>query len=103
MAYQSKTWSLSDEVVAAVEDARSRGDSPNQFLRKVLGINYGCSKCGTASVGVIKGTPVFECCQAGKTVIGPYHLDAPAPELSSGKGKATVETRGIRPKGDSKR
>lgn len=61
MGYQSKTWSLSDEVVAEVEKARGRGDSPNQFLRKLLGLNFGCQVCGGPSVGVVKGVPVFDC------------------------------------------
>lgn len=36
MAYQSKTYSLSDEVVAAIELARQGGLSPNQLLRRAL-------------------------------------------------------------------
>lgn len=36
MGYQSKTWSLSDEVVAIIEAAKANGESPNQFLRRVL-------------------------------------------------------------------
>lgn len=36
MPYQSKTYSLSDEVIAAIEAARAKGLSPNKFLRQVL-------------------------------------------------------------------
>lgn len=36
MAYQSKTYSLSDEVVAAIEHAKAQGQSPNQLLRRAL-------------------------------------------------------------------
>lgn len=36
MGYQSKTWSLSDEVVAVIEAAKANGETPNQFLRRVL-------------------------------------------------------------------
>lgn len=36
MGYQSKTWSLSDEVVAAVDDAKTRGESPNQFFLRLI-------------------------------------------------------------------
>lgn len=36
MGYQSKTYSLSDEVVEAIEAARARGETPNQLLRRVL-------------------------------------------------------------------
>lgn len=36
MAYQSKTYSLSDEVVAAIEAAKAQGQSPNQLLRRAL-------------------------------------------------------------------
>lgn len=36
MAYQSKTYSLSDEVVAAIETAKAQGLSPNRLLKWVL-------------------------------------------------------------------
>lgn len=36
MGYQSKTYSLSDEVVAAIEEARAHGETPNQFLKRML-------------------------------------------------------------------
>lgn len=39
MAYQSKTYSLSDGVVAAIEAARANGETPNRFLRRVLGLD----------------------------------------------------------------
>lgn len=51
MAYQSKTYSLSDEVVAAIEDARAKGLTPNKFLRRILGID-------TEDVPDIHGTPI---------------------------------------------
>lgn len=36
MAYQSKTYSLSDEVVAIFEDFRKQGVSPNQLLMRIF-------------------------------------------------------------------
>lgn len=39
MGFQSKTYSLSDEVVAAIEVARSQGLTPNKFLRQLLKID----------------------------------------------------------------
>lgn len=36
MGYQSKTYSLSDEVVAVIDAAKARGETPNQLLRRVL-------------------------------------------------------------------
>lgn len=36
MGYQSKTYSLSDEVVAAIDEAKAKGETPNQLLRRVL-------------------------------------------------------------------
>lgn len=36
MPYQSKTYSLSDEVIAAIEAARAQGLSPNRFLRQLM-------------------------------------------------------------------
>ena len=39
VAYQSKTYSLSDEVIQAIEAAKASGLTPNQFLRRVIGID----------------------------------------------------------------
>ena len=36
MKYQSKTYSLSDEVVEAIDAARAEGLTPNRFLRRLL-------------------------------------------------------------------
>lgn len=36
MGFQSKTYSLSDEVVAAIEVARARGLTPNKFFLHLL-------------------------------------------------------------------
>ena len=38
MAYQSKTYSLSDEVVAIIDDFKARGVSPNQLLMRIFDI-----------------------------------------------------------------
>lgn len=38
MGYQSKTWSLSDEVVAVFDEFKERGVSPNQLLMRVFAI-----------------------------------------------------------------
>jgi len=38
MGFQSKTYSLSDEVIEAIEAEKAAGVSPNQFLRRLLGI-----------------------------------------------------------------
>lgn len=39
MGHQSKTYSLSDEVIGVIEMARANGETPNKFLRRVLGID----------------------------------------------------------------
>lgn len=79
MAYQSKTYSLSDEVVAAIEDARAQGLSPNKYLRQLLGID------------------------PAKAIAS----DATRAAQTRAIGKASTETyrvpRGLREKGDSKR
>lgn len=36
MPYQSKTYSLSEEVIAAIEAARKRGLTPNKYLRQLI-------------------------------------------------------------------
>lgn len=38
MAYQSKTYSLSDEVVAVFERFKTEGVTPNQLLMRIFGI-----------------------------------------------------------------
>lgn len=38
MGYQSKTWSLSDEVVAVFEQFKAQGVSPNQLLLRIFDI-----------------------------------------------------------------
>lgn len=48
MGFKSKTYSLSDEVVAAIEHAREvKGLSPNRYLRLLMGI-----ETDTVGVGV---------------------------------------------------
>lgn len=39
MGYQSKTYSLSDEVIDAIESAKAGGTSPNKFLRELMGLD----------------------------------------------------------------
>lgn len=77
MPYQSKTYSLSDEVVAAIDAAREQGETPNKFLRRVLGLDR------------------------------PQITEFPDIDMSDylQRDKATTETvrRGIRQKGDVKR
>lgn len=41
MGYRSKTYSLSDEVIEAIERAKAGGTSPNQFLRELMGLDGG--------------------------------------------------------------
>ena len=36
MGYQSKTYSLSDEVIKAIDAAKAKGVTPNQLLRSAL-------------------------------------------------------------------
>lgn len=36
MGYQSKTYSLSDEVVAAIDRARASGETPNRYLQRLI-------------------------------------------------------------------
>jgi hypothetical protein len=48
MGYQSKTYSLSDEVVEAIDAARAGGLTPNQFLRRALGIEAGDGESRTS-------------------------------------------------------
>ena len=84
MGYRSKTYSLSDEVVEAIEAARSRGLTPNKFLRQLLGIG----DSATIAVELPPHSPT----------------DTVALLADSGtKREKTTVQRGIRSKGDTKR
>jgi hypothetical protein len=89
MPYQSKTYSLSDEVIAAIEAAREQGETPNRFFLRLLGLNFGCPTCGNLSIGVISGIPVFLCKHEPAHNGKRYNFD----------GRAAV----LRPKGDVQR
>lgn len=68
MGYQSKTYSLSDDVVAAIERAKVGGTSPNKFLRQLMGLDGNgaeevpvpvVARVDPASIpGVSRGVPV---------------------------------------------
>lgn len=83
MAYQSKTYSLSDEVITAIDAARAKGESPNKFLRRLLGLG------GAPVILRREKRPVFQRESREQT-----QLDAVGPRLSDGRGKVTRETRG---------
>lgn len=94
MPYQSKTYSLSDEVIAAIDAAKAKGESPNKFLRRVLGID--------------KQYPAFDEIKQAQRQLGQRYedstsLDAVGPPLSDGRGKVSTETRRMRGQGDGKR
>ena len=58
MGYQSKTYSLSDEVVDAIESAKAGGTSPNKFLRQLMGLEDGSTSSVMYSTGNISGPSV---------------------------------------------
>ena len=51
MGYQSKTYSLSDEVVDAIERAKAGGTSPNKFLRSLIGLDDEVAGNGASNEG----------------------------------------------------
>ena len=110
MGYQSKTYSLSDEVVAAIEEKREAGVTPDRFLwslifqakkptrRDRLVAERAASDVVAQAVGRkdidysdIESTPT--------THVG--HLDAVGPSQGSRVGKASTQTfrRPMREKG----
>lgn len=93
MGFQSKTYSLSDEVVAAIEAARARGETPNQLLRRVL--------LGAEPSPAIYIPPMALGNREGFVA----DLDATSPGVNPTAGKATSEVirRSLREKGDGKR
>jgi hypothetical protein len=57
VGYQSKTYSLSDEVVDAIERAKAGGTTPNRFLRELMGLNGGESVAGEAEQAHVSAVP----------------------------------------------
>lgn len=76
MGYQSKTYSLSDEVVAAIDAKRAEGITPDQYLWALIFKTAKLSKRQVAD-NTITRTRTY--------------LDAVGPDTSTGRGKATTE------------
>lgn len=109
MGFQSKTYSLSDEVVEAIEQLREKYGSPNKGLRAVLLTNPDVLAkeihCRHER-GLMNPTEARK--TLGLPVKQPPHsttLDAVGPQVSGGKGKISHESyqREMRPKGDKTR
>lgn len=96
MSYQSKTYSLSGEVVAAIEAAKATGESPNQYLwRLIFGGRKASERDVAQLVASVVTVPVSadEADSRDDTAQGRQAtLDTYSPELSSSRGKATTET-----------
>jgi hypothetical protein len=114
MPYQSKTYSLSDEVIAAIEAARKRGLTPNKYLCGLIALSKATDAGEYTTLrtvidrldhGVYRKELTAERNQRGdRLVVEPEgyndtaQLDAVGPELSSGRGKASTETYARRSK-----
>ena len=82
MGYQSKTYSLSDEVVDAIESAKSGGVSPNRFLRELMGLDSHKDGGGiSAAVSVARHIADLETGRASIDAVAPVPAEnaAPAP------------------------
>lgn len=91
MEYRSRSFRIDDEVWAAIQKHEL---SANKLLRIALGLEEATLRLHTGVPGVkVLPDDSYDGAQ----------LDAIGPELSSGRGKATTQTRGIRQKGDGKR
>jgi hypothetical protein len=73
LGYQSKTYSLSDEVVEAIDVARAGGLTPNQFLRRVIGID---ASDEDGSAAKVEGDSALKNWRAKRQPI-PKHKDRP--------------------------
>lgn len=94
MPYQSKTYSLSDEVVAAIESAKATGESPNQYLWRLIFGGRKASKRDVAQlVASVVTVPISVTTAHAAQGRDATTLDAHGPERSSPRGKATIETR----------
>lgn len=105
MSYQSKTYSLSDEVVAAIEAARNRGLTPNKYLRGLVLL-----AAATEAGEYTTLSSVLARLEQGSTIhveLPPHrpddrtNLDAVGPRLSDGRGK--VKQGNLKRKGMSLR
>lgn len=83
MAYQSKTYSLSDEVITAIEAARKRGLSPNKYLRGLLALEKATDSGEFTTLKTVIARPGF----VGNSP--PINFT-----MKRGRGKVTRETRG---------
>lgn len=102
MPYQSKTYSLSDEVVAAIEAAREQGETPNQFLRRllklpkrVLHIRLNLKPGEKLPISIVRNK-AYHCDGCDKDI------PASSPHLCPGKGVIRPKAA-TRPKGDKTR
>lgn len=93
MGYQSKTYSLSDEVVAAIEAARAQGLSPNKYLRQLLGIDP--ERAIASDVTRAAQTRAIEADVA--------EFDQQRTEIKSRIAQGARRIRPLRQKGDTKR
>jgi hypothetical protein len=93
MGYQSKTYSLSDEVVEAIEAAKAKGVTPNQLLKSAL-LDSGVAQlverrsvkpnvAGSSPAAGAKSEPVTKfrdaSVPAGARTLPPKMVDEPRP------------------------
>lgn len=93
MEYVTKSMRLDEEVVAWLDKLKKSWGSYNKGLRLI------------AFAGEGRGQPPIDVTveEAMRPLIERTSLDVVGPELSTGRGKATTETRGMRQKGDMER
>ena len=109
MGYQSKTYSLSDEVVAVIEEQKTSGISPDKFLWSLIFRRKKPSKREQAVAQLRASDPMAAerpDVEYGSDELpsgGSVMLDAVAPPI--GRGKASVESwrRPPRQRGDKTR
>ena len=100
MGYQSKTYSLSDEVVAAIEAKRAEGVSPDQYLWSLIFRTQKVSKRQQAAAeraasditAKAVGRPEIDYSDTDSTpTTHVASLDAVGPALASARGKVSSE------------
>jgi hypothetical protein len=100
MPYQSKTYSLSDEVVTAIEAKRAEGVSPDQYLWSLIFRTQKISKRALAAqeraagdvTAKAVGRPEIDYSDTDSTPTTHIAtLDAVGPAAAEGRGKVSVE------------
>lgn len=100
MPYQSKTYSLSNEVIAAIEAARERGLTPNKYLLQLIRLDDNNAEFPPLNINDAVTRDRQRRKQQPRSYIELTHKRDDMPDS---RERIPAKTREIRAKGDEKR